>query len=153
MSEAINIEKDLTKKLLEDQRKVYEKQINDLNVSWSIKLNADLKDLQIKLKSEFEKEIKTNSQQLEKIRVDQIKELNESYLLKIKHINQEIQAKVNEINKLNEQIIDLKRANSDLNLLLEEIRLEFKACIERFTHLNKSEADFLFPFHSNPQKI
>ena len=103
--------------------------------------------------SRFEEDLRVNTEELNKIRLADIGQLNKEFEIKIELVKEGINEKMEEIYRLNSIIIDCNTINDDLKLLLEDLRLEFKQCIERFTHLDKTEAEFLFPIPTSIKSI
>ena len=62
INQAIIVEKQLANRQLEDQRKIYEKKIADLNDSWTKKLAQHLRDQEAQLKLRFDNELKANNE-------------------------------------------------------------------------------------------
>lgn len=152
INEAIIVEKKLANRQLDDQRKIYEKKLADLNESWTKKLTQQLKDQEVQLKQKFDNELKANNEILHQAKINEINDLNKMYEKKIDSLKDEISLKIDEINRLNLNIIDINSENEDLKIILNNLTLEFKSCIQRFTHLNKEEAEFLFPITKDLNK-
>ena len=152
INEAIIVEKKLANRQLDDQRKIYEKKLADLNESWTKKLIQQLKDQEVQLKQKFDNELKANNEILHQAKINEINDLNKMYEKKIDSLKDEISLKIDEINRLNLNIIDINSENEDLKIILNNLTLEFKSCIQRFTHLNKEEAEFLFPITKDLNK-
>ncbi len=152
INEAIIVEKKLANRQLDDQRKIYEKKLADLNESWTKKLTQQLKDQEVQLKQKFDNELKANNEILHQAKINEINDLNKMHEKKIDSLKDEISLKIDEINRLNLNIIDINSENEDLKIILNNLTLEFKSCIQRFTHLNKEEAEFLFPITKDLNK-
>ncbi len=152
INEAVIIEKQLANRQLDDQRKIYEKRLADLNDSWTKKLAKHLNDQENQLKTRFDHELKVNNEILHQEKLKEIDDLNKMYQKKINKLKGEITLKIDEINRLNLNIIDINSMNEDLKIVLNDLTLEFKSCIQRFTHLDKEEAEFLFPITKDLNK-
>jgi hypothetical protein len=152
INQAIIVEKQLANRQLEDQRKIYEKKMADLNDSWTKKLAQHLRDQEAQLKLRFDNELKANNEIFNQIKLNELNDLSKMYEKKIDSLKDDISLKIDEINRLNLNIIDINSLNEDLKIILNDLRLEFKSCIQRFTHLNKEEAEFLFPITKDLNK-
>ena len=152
IEKTIQKEKIIASSNLDEQRKVYEAKLNDLNENWANKLHTNLHDLRVSLNKEYEKVILNNCEQVRVEKNGELEKLREEYENKLDKNKVEYQIKLEEITQLNMKLNSLHEENEQLRAFINELRQEFQNCIEHFAHLKKKEADFLFPDTENLKK-
>jgi hypothetical protein len=145
VEEAIQKEQDTAQILLNDQSRIHEQKIIELNEVKLNELNQKLEELKEKLTSEYEKLIVVHVEKVIEEKNAEIAGIIERFEKMLLQEAERYQLKLDDIEVLNSKIIELNEEICQLKDIIEGVRDEYQNCIAHFSHLKKKEADFLFP--------
>lgn len=132
---------------LDEQKRYYESKVIQLSENWEAKSNERLKELENRLNEEFERRLQERETEIRDEKERELNECRELFAKQIDEVESENKKKIDSYSLLNEKLEKAIMENDALEKKVDEARNEFQTCIERFSRLQKQEADFLFPSH------
>lgn len=122
----------------------YEHKIEKLNAEWKEKLNSSLLELQQKLAAQHEAKIRTLTDKWQIEKEAQLVQVNEQWHERFAQKSKEIEKSAAKFNQKCAEFEQLTNENNELKRTIDDIKLEYQKCIQRFSNMKKNETDFLF---------
>lgn len=122
---------------LDAQKKMYEKQMDELNESWHGKFKQSQTELRSKLSKDAEKQSSLHSEQIKFEKNKEIEEIRETYEKELDTLRSDYRDKKNGVAQMRSKIDVLNYENEQLKEIVQELRQELKSCIEHFSMRNR----------------
>ncbi|CAF0870694.1 unnamed protein product [Brachionus calyciflorus] len=132
---------------IDDERERCNQQIKGLNEQWYLRMEQKSKELEAKLRDEFEFELKSQKENHNKIKEEELDKQKSHYEIKLQNLRREIHLKEMEINEFKIKFDNLNKQNDLLERELATVKLEFQNSIKRLCKMDKNDSDFLFTFN------
>ena len=142
---ALKLKETSAKSKLDKQKRYYEAKLSRMNENWTARLNESHQELRCKLNNQFENEMKLNAEkwrrecdaEMESLRVEFGKQVELNEARHRREMDEMIMMQLKLQTSLDE--------NVKLRQTIAAVTAEFQKCIQRFSHMRKEEAEFLFP--------